>query len=1321
MSCRALAYVGTEFDLKQVGLAKDQRATYNAAALFWQKVWKQFKRFVSSKDLRMIYQRHYFRGLSEKRYAEMMENLGEEHDQVAMRLRQFFWGSQQRFFKAMCNAAKVPAACVAAQEAVDRGEQVVMSIWATGEARSQARMSRLKEQTPGRCIIDSVAEGGIVEVTVKEQATLKSISNCLYSNLRLKNNLMLGKQQVTANCRLAEVDGKRINKMDDLADIKAPCKILFRSPTTKRLTITGRTTARNEPVRFELADDALGERVIIAKVVEGPDDFRTAEREGWHIKTLGTRPVGKLQVKLIQSRLRVGMTLGFQDAVISDHLSGPEMILEHFIQGCFLHTAQDGTVVEWAKEVKDQLLAEMKSLELPPNAMDAVFDNLGGSKKVAELSGRSHRMKRRKDGSFAYVARCEELRCKGDDTNMVEQVLFQKGQKKICVVTEVASAGISLHADRRQVRKDFQPPRRTMISVELPWGADKAIQVLGRVHRANQLVPPKFLILSSELAGEIRFNSAIARRMKLLGAVTKGDRGTSMGGVADRHMSDFDVNNVYGRRALDTLYKDTCSVDACAPELLAVYESMPFIGADSTDDKESDGWATWEDFARDVHNAWGLCSLHEEMVHIWDNDKRTTDECQVINRFFNRILMLEVHVQNAIFETFFAIYAELVRVDRANGVYDEGIDNLNRAQGRSIQRIEVKSRETLYKDPATGAETRYLNLLLDRGITWEVVREAYDALEHQKGSIEGFYSFRIHPDADTILVLVKEKIRVGGAGSSGSTWISRRRRKEFVVWRPDDGAQSRHGFGGKAYFEQDFIGNEQYTRLGSSEEDLKTIEKGWRRLYENSAESRLDNEHLLTGDVLSAWRLLHGDVKKYKSKTDSPNPLEAQEPNLRIARAVCQPDNESVVGMLVDEKDIPNLKYFLSCQQVHAQAAAKVNDEKEKLGVREFAATAAELLLQKLYEVGEPHSLPYKSWLDVHKVLSEEGIPRSVDGLRAVQLAVMKLEKKRLIDIDTEAGCMMLHKDTPEDEVEKPRRGNLLEVKLWPEDFVIEDSGEEGEKVDFDEEDEASDDDGEAKETAEKVSSVSTPARAKSDSARKRGRQGAKKEKTKDRRSTKRRKSAAEGGTRVPAAAAEDMMFKELFGDDDFDDEDWDFDFDDNDGEEEAFASAAAGDSPNEKKRQREDEMAQALFGDFDAFSDGEDEKKANDAKKSRTPASGETPESLTPPPAATTGSEKKPSDDQEQLASPPKESRKMWTYKVTGKKISIRAEPKVSKDENGEKGEYLKSGVLFKVSERVDGEDGRTYLRLADGRGWAYDRSAKDIDKIVVEEISSS
>merc|ERR1740138_1506596 len=92
-----------------------------------------------------------------------------------------------------------------------------------------------------------------------------------------------------------------------------------------------------------------------------------------------------------------------------------------------------------------------------------------------------------------------------------------------------------------------------------------------------------------------------------------------------------------------------------------------------------------------------------------------TKESPEINRFFNRILMLEVDTQNAFFEAFFAIYTEYVRIDCVNGVYDDGVDNLNQYQGRKIQEIQVATKEVLYVDPVSGAHTQHVRLQLDQG------------------------------------------------------------------------------------------------------------------------------------------------------------------------------------------------------------------------------------------------------------------------------------------------------------------------------------------------------------------------------------------------------------------------------------------------------------------------------------------------------------------------------------------------------------------------------------------------------------------------------
>ena len=77
-----------------------------------------------------------------------------------------------------------------------------------------------------------------------------------------------------------------------------------------------------------------------------------------------------------------------------------------------------------------------------------------------------------------------------------------------------------------------------------------------------------------------------------------------------------------------------------------------------------------------------------------------------------------------------------------------------------------------------------------------------------------------------------------------------------------------------------------------------------------------------------------------------------------------------------------------------------------------------------------------------------------------------------------------------------------------------------------------------------------------------------------------------------------------------------------------------------------------------------------------------------------------------------------MKKYIVIGKKLGIRDKPTL--DSKNDKG-YLTSGEVFEAAEEKNGEDGRIFLRLADGRGWAYDRSSKDFSRIVVKEVASN
>uniref|UniRef100_A0A671PMW8 Protein strawberry notch homolog 1 n=1 Tax=Sinocyclocheilus anshuiensis TaxID=1608454 RepID=A0A671PMW8_9TELE len=393
-------------------------------------------------------------------------------------------------------------------------------------------------------------------------------------------------------------------------------------------------------------------------------------------------------------------------------------------------TSQDA--VEDAQRMKRNLLEQLEQLaeNLPPNTLDELIDELGGPDIVAEMTGRKGRVVSNDDGTISYESR-SELDVPVEILNLTEKQRFMDGDKNIAIISEAASSGISLQADRRVKNQR----RRVHMTLELPWSADRAIQQFGRTHRSNQVTAPEYVFLISELAGEQRFASIVAKRLESLGALTHGDRRAT----ETRDLSRFNFDNKYGRNALEIVMKSIVSLDSPLVSPPADFEGDFFKG-------------TVDLGLINVEDRSGVLSLEKDYNNI--------------GKFLNRILGMEVHQQNALFQYFSDTLNAVIQNAKKSGRYDMGILDLGSGDEK-VKKVDVK--KFLTPGYSTSGHVELYTVSVERGMSWE---DATHVWADQNGPDDGFY-VQVNK-LFKISILVKE--------------VNPRKRL-FMVYRPNIGKQ----------------------------------------------------------------------------------------------------------------------------------------------------------------------------------------------------------------------------------------------------------------------------------------------------------------------------------------------------------------------------------------------------------------------------------------------------------------------------------------------------------------------------------------------------
>lgn len=467
--------------------------------------------------------------------------------------------------------------------------------------------------------------------------------------------------------------------------------------------------------------------------------------------------------------------------------------------------------------IKNKLIKKVDKIasQFPPNVLDELIDELGGPDNVAEMTGRKARIVQ-SEKNFKYEAR-SEVDVPLEVLNLKEKQRFMNGEKDVAIISEAASSGISLHSDKRAYNRRC----RVHITLELPWSADRAIQQFGRTHRSNQTSAPEYVFLISNLGGERRFASIVAKRLESLGALTHGDRRAT----ENRDMSKFNIDNNYGNAAVEHILKAL----AGSEKLLVAPPYDNFM----------------EDAAQGLRSV-GLLNGGKIGYSSTDHDKK------VLGKFLNRILGLPVQLQNALFDHFTFTMEAIIESAKRAGTYDRGILDLA-ATELNTKHLRVYRFKRKYLTGIVNTELH--KVVVERGMEW---KESWSIFSKTAGS-KYFLSKQMRNGNREVILAVRYSEKTLPA----KPLLFSEKEDIFTIYRPNVGQQlkretmptilTRFKKGeveeSRFYWENHYKNSLQTCSHKYYSGICKTIKSG----EECDVGLRLRTYNILSGSVLSLW------------------------------------------------------------------------------------------------------------------------------------------------------------------------------------------------------------------------------------------------------------------------------------------------------------------------------------------------------------------------------------------------------------------------------------------------------------------------------------
>jgi len=504
-----------------------------------------------------------------------------------------------------------------------------------------------------------------------------------------------------------------------------------------------------------------------------------------------------------------------------------------------------------AKAMRDELVNNIKSINFR-NPLDMIINHFGAD-NVVEVTGRSQRqVDKFKEVDGVRVKAGTETQKWGKDKGMADKKNFDDGKKRILIFSEAGGTGVSYHAGR-QFKNQQQ---RVHYLLQAGWRAETAMQGLGRTHRTNQAYAPEYVLVSTDVPGERRFLSSIARRLLQLGALSSGERKSTTQGI--------------------------------------------FSARDNLESNEAKAALT------DLIREWSYnIRSDKEAAMLMDVIDPQTDERGNINektldfsKIFNGLLAVPVDVQKRIYAKFDKHLNTEIQRALEKGTLDLGTENMKGEHIRLIEEADATKK---------GISATYRAFEVENTIkyrTWDKLNMSVviDGEKIKKITPNDF-EFFIKNSNGEIFATIK-------SWNDGDVEIDRNTREAVPLYiayspKPKSRISIREDFLKKGRVDDDGITVKLYDKVS----DIEEAKKLWGEYIEKQPKTKKTKQHIMSGSLLPVLGLFQ-DNNSYYQRGESP---------LKVLRVVTD-DKKQYLGVVVPKNTRSSILYALGIKDSEKEA-----------------------------------------------------------------------------------------------------------------------------------------------------------------------------------------------------------------------------------------------------------------------------------------------------------------------------------------------------------------------------------------------------------------